>query len=161
MKIKKTITMKKIILSVGMALTFNNAFGQWITRTIDNGFDKPTRIAYTEDGQHAFLKLEEYEGKAVFILKGIYFCDSPIFVEMSYQVNGANKKYGAVAELNDAETTAFITWDLQNEDYFSDFKNCTLVKIRVTDTGACSGENTIYTFKMNGSTNAFNFVSKQ
>ena len=42
--------MKKLILSVGIALTFNNAFGQWVTKTIDNGFDAKTRIAYTEDG---------------------------------------------------------------------------------------------------------------
>lgn len=153
--------MKKLILSVGMALTFNNAYSQWVTKTIDNGFDKPTRIAYTEDGQQPFLKLEEFEGKAVLIFKGIYFCDSPIFVEMSYQVNGVNKKYGEVAKLNDAQTTAFVTWDLQQEDYYADFKNCTSVKIRITDTGACSGDNTIYTFKMNGSTNAINFVTNK
>jgi hypothetical protein len=153
--------MKKIILSVGMALTFNNALAQWKTTTIDNGFDAPTKIAYTEDGQRPFLKLEAYEGKAVLIFKGVYFCDSPIFVEMSYQVNGENKKYGAIAELNDAETTAFISWDLKNEDYYADFKSCTSVKIRITDTGACSGDNDIYTFKMTGSTNAINFVTNQ
>jgi hypothetical protein len=99
--------MKKLILSVGMALTFNNAFGQWITTTIDNGFDAPTKIAYTEDGQRPFLKLEEYEGKAVLIFKGVYFCDTPIFVEMSYQVNGENKKYGAIANLNECRNFGF------------------------------------------------------
>lgn len=152
--------MKKFILSVGMALTFNHAYSQWLTKTIDNGFDKPTKIAFTEDGQKPFLKLEEYEGKAVLIFKGIYFCDSPIFVEMSYQVNGENKKYGAIAELNEALTTAFVSWDLQSEDYYADFKNCTSVKIRITDTGECSDDGTIYTFKMAGSTNAVNFVTK-
>jgi hypothetical protein len=153
--------MKKLILSVGMALTFNNAFGQWMTTTIDNGFDAPTRIAYTEDGQKPFLKLEEYQGKAVLIFKGIYFCDSPIFVEMSYQVNGVNKKYGAIAELNEAQTSAFITWDLKSEDYFLDFKASTIVRLRITDSGECEGDDTIYTFKMAGSTNALNFVTRQ
>jgi hypothetical protein len=153
--------MKKMILSVGMALTLNNALAQWKTTKIDNGFDAPTKIAYTDDGQKPFLKLEEYEGKAVLIFKGIYFCDSPIFVEMSYQVSGENKKYGAIANLNESETSAFITWDLQNEDYYLDFKNSTSVKIRITDTGACSGENDIYTFKMTGSTNALNYVTNK
>lgn len=153
--------MKKLILSVGMALTLNNAFGQWMTTTIDNGFDAPTRIAYTEDGQKPFLKLEEYQGKAVLIFKGIYFCDSPIFVEMSYQVNGVNKKYGAIAELNEAQTSAFITWDLKSEDYFLDFKASTIVRLRITDSGECEGDDTIYTFKMAGSTNALNFVTRQ
>jgi len=152
--------MKKLILSVGIALTFNNAFGQWVTKTIDNGFDAKTRIAYTEDGQSEYLKLEAFEGKGVFYIKGVYFCESPIFVEMSYQVNGVNKKYGRVAELNDEQTCAFITWDIASEEFFSDFKNATSVKIRITDTGACN-DNPIYTFKMNGSTNAINFVTKQ
>jgi hypothetical protein len=153
--------MKKIILSVGMALTLNNAFAQWVTKTIDNGFDVPTRIAYTEDGQTEYLKLEAFEGKAVFYIKGVYFCESPIFVEMSYQVNGVNKKYGRVAELNDEETCAFISWDISDEDFFTDFKNATSVKIRITDAGACSDDSTIYTFKMNGSTNAVNFVTNK
>lgn len=150
--------MKKLIFTIGM-FTCLNANAQWITKTIDNGFDEPTKIAYTEDGQKPFLKIEEFEGKAVLIFKGIYFCDSPIFVEMSYQVNGENKKYGTVAQLNDAQTTAFVSWDLQSEEYFNDFKNCTTVKIRITDTGVCN-DNPIYTFKMNGSTAAVNFVLK-
>lgn len=150
--------MKKLIFTIGM-FTCLNANAQWVTKTIDNGFDEPTKIAYTEDGQKPFLKIEEFEGKAVLIFKGIYFCDSPIFVEMSYQVNGENKKYGTVAQLNDAQTTAFVSWDLQSEEYFNDFKNCTTVKIRITDTGVCN-DNPIYTFKMNGSTAAVNFVLK-
>lgn len=150
--------MKKLIFTIGMFMSLN-ANAQWVSKTIDNGFDKPTKIAYTEDGQKPYLKIEEFEGKAVLIFKGVYFCDSPIFVEMSYQVNGENKKYGTVAELNDAETTAFISWDLQSEEYFNDFKNSTSVKIRITDTGVCN-DNPIYTFKMNGSTAAFNFVTK-
>ena len=149
--------MKKLILSVGIALTFNNAFGQWVTKTIDNGFDAKTRIAYTEDGQSEYLKLEAFEGKGVFYIKGVYFCESPIFVEMSYQVNGVNKMYGRVCVVNDDLTRAFITWDIKNEDFYSDFKNSTSVKVRITDTG-CE-DDTIYTFKMSGSTSAVNYVT--
>ena len=148
--------MKKLFFTVATMIA-TSANSQWVVKTLNNGFDAPTKIAYTEDGQRPFLKLEQYEGAGVLIFKGIYFCEGPIFIEMSFQVNGENKKYGRIAELNDAETTAFISWDIKNEDFFSDFKNCTSVKVRVTDTGCESGE--IYTFKMNGSTAAVNFVT--
>ena len=150
--------MKKLILSVGIALTFNNAFGQWVTKTIDNGFDAKTRIAYTEDGQSEYLKLEAFEGKGVFYIKGVYFCESPIFVEMSYQVNGVNKMYGRVCVVNEDQNRAFITWDIKNEDFLSDFKNATSVKVRITDTDECN-DGEIYTFKMSGSTASVNFVT--
>ena len=153
--------MKKLVFSIGLALSLSSsAFGQWVTKSIDNGFDDKFKVAYTDDGQKAFLKLEEYEGKAVLLLKGIYFCDSPLIVEMSYQVNGVNKKYAEICELNDAETTAFVNWDLQNAEYYQDFKNSTSVKIRVTD-GVCNEGDEIFTFKMSGSTNALNFITNK
>ena len=55
--------MKKLVFSIGLALSLSSsAFGQWVVKKIDNGFDTPTKIAYTEDGQRPFLKLERYEG---------------------------------------------------------------------------------------------------
>ena len=53
------------------------------------------------------------------MMGGVDFCDSPIFIEMSFQVNGANKKYGRVCVVNDDLTRAFITWDIKNEDFYS------------------------------------------
>ena len=149
--------MKKLIFTVAAFFAFN-AHAQWVVKKLDNGFDKPTKIAYTEDGQRPFLKLEQYEGAGVLYLKGVYFCGSPIFIELSFQVNGVNKKYGAICELNDEETTAFISWDIKNEEYINDFKNATTVKVRVTDS-SCQETGEIYTFKMTGSTAAINFVT--
>jgi hypothetical protein len=150
--------MKKIILSVGMALTLNNAFAQWVTKTIDNGFDEPTKIAYTEDGQRPFLKLERFESAGVLMMGGVYFCSNPVFIELSFQVNGVNKKYGRIANVNEEQNRAFITWDIKNEDFISDFKNATSVKVRITDTDECN-DGQIYTFKMSGSTASINFVT--
>jgi hypothetical protein len=150
--------MKKIILSVGMALTLNNAFAQWVTKTIDNGFDEPTKIAYTEDGQRPFLKLERFESAGVLMMGGVYFCSNPVFIELSFQVNGVNKKYGRIANVNEEQNRAFITWDIKNEDFISDFKNATSVKLRITDTDECN-DGQIYTFKMSGSTASINFVT--
>lgn len=148
--------MKKLILSASLFFAIN-ANAQWVVKKIDNGFDAPSKIAYTEDGQRPFLKLERYEGAGVFIFKGPYFCGSPIFIELSFQVNGVNKQYGRICELNDAETTCFISWDIKNEDFFNDFKNCSSIKVRVTDS-SCEETGEIYTFKMNGSTAAINFI---
>jgi hypothetical protein len=53
--------MKKLILSASLFFTIN-ANAQWVVKKIDNGFDAPSKIAYTEDGQRPFLKLERYEG---------------------------------------------------------------------------------------------------
>jgi hypothetical protein len=150
--------MKKIILSVGMALTFNNAIAQWKTTTIDNGFDAPTKIAYTDDGQRPFLKLECFESAGVLMMGGVYFCSKPVFIELSFQVNGVNKKYGRIANVNEDQNRAFITWDIKNEDFISDFKNATSVKVRITDTDECN-DGQIYTFKMSGSTASINFVT--
>ena len=84
--------MKKLVFSIGLALSLSSsAFGQWVVKKIDNGFDEPTKIAYTEDGQRPFLKLERYEGAGVLMMGGVYFCSEPVFIEMSFQVNGVNK----------------------------------------------------------------------
>lgn len=151
------MNMKKLVFAIS---TFCSVYAnaQWVVKKVDNGFDDPIKMAYTEDGQRPFLKLEQYEGAGVLMFKGVYFCEGPVFIELSFQVNGVNKKYGRICELNDEETVAFITWDIKNEDFLNDFKNCTTVKLRITD-GGCEETGEIYTFKMNGSTAAVNFVT--
>jgi hypothetical protein len=69
-----------------------------------------------------------------------------------------NKKYGRIANVNEEQNRAFITWDIKNEDFISDFKNATSVKLRITDTDECN-DGQIYTFKMSGSTASINFVT--
>ena len=149
--------MKKLIFTIGMFMCLN-ANAQWIVKRLDNGFDAPTKIAFTEDGQKPYMKLERFDESVAFYLGGIYICEGPVFVELSFQVNGVNKQYGRVGDLNDENTIIFVSFDMMNEDFISDFKNATSVKIRITDPGCESKD--IYTFKMNGSTAALTFVSK-
>ena len=149
--------MKKLIFTIAM-FTCINANAQWIVKRLDNGFDIPTKIAFTEDGQKQYMKLERFEESVAFYLGGIYICEGPIFVELSFQVNGVNKQYGRVATLNDDNTIIFVSWDMLTENFYADFKNCTSVKVRISDSGCDSQD--IYTFKMTGSTAALNFVSK-
>ena len=149
--------MKKLVFTLMTTFAFG-AKAQWVVKKIDNGFDAPTKIAYTEDGQIPFLKMERYEGSGVLLFKGVYFCDGPVFIELSFQVSGVNKKYGRICELNNEQTVAFISWDVKKEDFFNDFKNCTSVKLRITD-GGCEETGEIYSFKMSGSTAAVNFIT--
>jgi hypothetical protein len=151
--------MKKLVFSVGLALSLSSsAFGQWVVKKMDNGFDEPTKMAYTEDGQRPFLKMEQFEGAGVLMMGGVYFCSEPVFIEMSFQVAGQNKKYGRICQVNEDQNRAFITWDIKNEDFIADFKNATSVKVRITDTDECN-DGAIYTFKMSGSTASVNFVT--
>jgi len=47
--------MKNLLVVVGLALSYT-ANAQWVTRTVNNDFDDPYRIAYTQDND-MFLKL--------------------------------------------------------------------------------------------------------
>jgi hypothetical protein len=149
--------MKKLIFTIAM-FTCINANAQWVVKRLDNGFDAPTKIAFTEDGQKPYMKLERYDELVALYLGGIYICEGPVFVELSFQVNGVNKQYGRVGNMNEENTIVFVSFDMIAEDFLIDFKNATSVKIRITDPGCESKD--IFNFKMTGSTAALNFVSK-
>ena len=51
--------MKNLLVVVGLALS-STTNAQWITRTVDNGFDDPYRIAYTQS-DNMLLKLENVD----------------------------------------------------------------------------------------------------
>jgi len=148
--------MKKLLLSVTSILLFSaTSFSQWLVQKVDNGFDPVYKTAYTEDGQNAYLKLENYKGIA-FYISGVFVCEESVSVDVSFTVNGEYKKYSAVAAVSDNRKTVFICNDLTaNTELLEDFKNASSVKIRINDT-VCDTE--IYEFKMTGSTAAFNAV---
>jgi len=57
---------------------------------------------------------------------------------------------------------ALISENIINEDFLSDFKASSTMKIRINDYDCESEDNiqTVYTFSMSGSTSALNFVLK-
>jgi hypothetical protein len=147
----------------------SSANAQWISKKIDNGFDDPVNIAYVNSTtDDRYLKLENFkngfEDGVVFFLGNEYFCGGgPIMIELSFQVNGQNKKYTRECILFSFEEMdyALISKNLFEEDFLTDFKACTTMKIRVNDHECEEGTTQkIYTFKMTGSTAALNFVSK-
>lgn len=151
--------MKKLLLVLaGTTLFTLNSFSQWISKKIDNGFDTPYYIAYTQDGQNAYLKLENYNGIA-FYMGGVYVCDESVKVDISFLVSGEYKKYTNTCGVSDNHKIVFIVDDINsNPDFLADFKAASSVRIRVNDT-TCDTE--IYEFKMTGSTAAFNTVTNQ
>ena len=85
--------MKKLLLALVTVILFaTTSFSQWVSKKIDNGFDTPYYIAYTQDGQNAYLKLENYNGIA-FYMGGVYICEDAVNVDISFLVNGEYQKY--------------------------------------------------------------------
>lgn len=151
--------MKKLLLGLVCTTMFTvNSFSQWKTDKIDNGFDAPYTIAFTEDGQTAYLKLENYNGIA-FYIGGIYTCDELVIVDISFLVNGVYEKYYKTATVSDNHKIVFMVDDVSADaEFLADFKAASSVRIRINDT-TCDTE--IYNFKMSGSTAAYNAVLKQ
>jgi hypothetical protein len=151
--------MKKLLFVLAATTLFTfNSFSQWVSKKIDNGFDTPYYIAYTQDGQNEFLKLENYKGIA-FYMGGVYICDESVTVDISFLVNGEYQKYYVTGNVSDNHKTLFLVDDLNSDPKFlADFKAATSIRIRVNDT-TCDTE--IYEFKMTGSTAAFNTVTNQ
>ena len=148
--------MKKLLVLISVSLFSFSALSQWVVKKIDNGFDTPYKIAYTEDGQSEFLKLENYKGIA-FYMGGVYICDESVTVDISFLVNGEYKKYIVTGRTSENRKTLFMVDDLNSDlSFLADFKAASSVKIRVNDT-TCDTE--IYEFKMTGSTAAYNAIS--
>jgi hypothetical protein len=151
--------MKKLLLALATVTLFTTtSFSQWVSKKIDNGFDTPYYIAYTQDGQNAYLKLENYKGIA-FYMGGVYICDESVTVDVSFLVNGEYQRYYLTGNVSDNHKTLFLVDDLNSDpEFLADFKAATSIRIRVNDT-TCDTE--IYEFKMTGSTAAFNTVTNQ
>jgi hypothetical protein len=161
-----------VIIILFFSCSFANA--QWISKKVDNGFDEPYSYAYVESTDKiVFLKIQSYVDddfakKIAFFVAGEIFCGTePIFIELSFQVNGENKKYGLLCPVQESEKStnliAVISTDLKSEDYLSYFKSCSSMKIRITNENCEMSDNegpVIYSYKMSGSTAALTFVSK-
>ena len=145
--------MKNLLLVVGLALSYT-ANAQWVTKTVDNDFDEPYRIAYTKDNG-MILMLNNIAGELSFILTCEYICEDELTVDMSFIVNGVAKKYTFNAITSDDREAVIFIENLMNEKCLLDFKECSSVKIRINDT-ICGS--VIYQFNMNGSASALKFM---
>ena len=149
--------MKTLLMTVGLALSYT-ANAQWITKTIDNGFDPKYNIAYTDNTKMQWLKLEDYNSGVSFYIGGVYVCDDDVDVDISFLVNGEYKKFKIEnCDVSEDRKTVFFTDNLELNEMLPSFIASTLAKVRIND--ITCGEST-YEFKMNNSTSAFNFIDK-
>jgi hypothetical protein len=146
--------MKTILLFIGLALNFTvNA--QWTYQTVNDGFDEPYKIAYTKENNNCILKMENIDGKVYFYLSGGYHCDKYPTIDLVFMVNNQPKRYTIEGFVTEDKKLVFLSEDLYNDTIFQDFKQCSILKIRINES-SCT--NDIYTFNMSNSTSAFNFM---
>ena len=152
--------MKKLIFSVSMLLSVSNAFSQWTTQAVDNGLDKPYKIAYCDSKETStfYAKLEKTSKGMAFYVSGGYFCEDIILVDVSFQVKGEWKKYQFVGSTSSSKKTLFIIDDLTTQTCFEDFKSATDMVMRINDK-VCGNDD--YSFSMSNSTSSYNFVFNQ
>jgi len=149
--------MKKVILSVATVLVTGLSMAQWTKKYVNNGFDDPYKICFTETDNRGFLKLENTGEGVAFYLQGGYHCEDYPIVDLSFLVNNKWEKHIVFATKSDNSSTIFLTDSIESEPYFKSFLNATSVKIRVNEVYC---ERDIYQFNMSGSTSAFNFIKK-
>ncbi len=146
--------MKGFILGALLLLS-TTSFSQWTLDNVDNGFDDPYRICYTQDSKGVVMKLENVDGKIVFYLSNGYFCDEDALVDISFLVAGSYKKYTVAANVSKNNKSIFLVWDLVNAEFVEDFKNASVVKVRVNES-YCSTD--IYQYNMTNSKKALDFI---
>jgi hypothetical protein len=150
--------MKRVILCVGLMLSFySNA--QWIKKNVNNDFDEPYRICYTESSGMNYLKLENVDGEIFFYMQGGYYCDEKPTIDLAFIVNGVSKKYTVYAVTSEDSKSIWIIDNLLTDtDMLSDFKLCSTLKLRVYDS-VCGIET--YSFNMSGSQSAISFITNK
>ena len=110
--------MKTLLMIIGLALSYT-ASAQWVNKKVDNGFDTPYKIAYTDVAQNQWLKLENYNNEISFYIGGVYICDGIVSVDMSFLVDGIYQKYNLLeCYTSDDSETVFFVDNLTKFDYF-------------------------------------------
>lgn len=149
--------MKKLLISVGVLMSLS-ANAQWVNRTINNDFDAPYKICYTDSKQSTFLKLENISGEIYFYMGGGYFCDEAPIIDLAFIINGVATNFSLEGSISSDNKSLWIIDNLlEDEEILKAFKDCSILKIRINDS-VCSSET--HSFNMSGSTSAINFITK-
>jgi hypothetical protein len=146
-----------LIMGLGLSCTAN---AQWTYEKIDNGFDTPYRIAYTEDNRGCYLKLEKLasNGEVMFYIGNGHTCDDEPLVDLAFLVNKEYKKYTVSGITSGDRKTLFLIPNMLSDNCLNDFRTCTSLKLRIND-ASCSEE--VYEFNMSGSTAALKFIDNK
>ena len=150
----------KSILFVLVSLFTLQVNAQWIVKKVDNGFDAPKKIAYTNNPEKYYLRLESVDGTPYLYMGGEYFCgEGPAFVEFSFRVNNVNKTYGMACPIVGDEQYLILSDNMRYAEFLNDFKSATVLKLRISDFDCTETDVRIYTFGMSGSTAALKYIT--
>lgn len=150
--------MKKVILSVASMMMLSVGHSQWTYKVVNNGFDDPYRVAYTAVNDGAILKLEKVENIVAFYITGGYYCEDYPIVDLVFVVNGEDIKFYCEATTADDRETVFIIDDILTSNALDEFKNCSILKVRVNESYC---DTKTYFFNMKGSTAALNYIKSE
>jgi hypothetical protein len=150
--------MKKGLIVLFLFGIVSFAKAQWIYRNIDNGLDRPYKIAFTPKNNGAFLKMENVDGKVIFYLQSDYFCNETVDINFSFFYAGKWERFSFESNVSSDHTCVWLEGDLENEtDFLRFFLGCTDVRLRVNYYDSTC-ETKIYDFDMTNSTKAFSFM---
>ena len=161
--------MKKIIMAIALCLVCASCFGQFICKTIDNGFDEPFKkaICYStpDSPDKGSLCFEEKFAHPYTYITGSYFCDDVLLIDVSFD-NG--NKYLLSGEKGKKSNFVHIVpyctrFNMETEEchkeweeFWNDMKTCSVVKFRINESHC---ENNVYFFNLKGSSKAIDFTS--
>lgn len=148
--------MKRIFLFATAVLTVGIINAQWSFKTVNNGFDKPYKIAYTPENNGAEAYMLFVDSAVVLEISGGYYCDEDPNVDVVLVVNGVDNKFEFEGYKGSTSDVVYLTWDLElHPEFLNAFKLASIMRVRINES---SCDNAIYTYKMTSSKAAFDYV---
>lgn len=150
--------MKKVINLVLAVLTVGTLNAQWTYKTVNNGFDKPYKVAYTPENNGAEAYMLFVDSAVILEINGGYYCDDRPYVDVVLVVNGVDSKFEFESYKGSSSDVVYITWDMALYPEFLDaFKLASIMRVRIKES-YCTTE--VYTYKMTNSKAAFEYMIK-
>lgn len=148
--------MKKLILLIFAVQCIYIANAQWTNKTVNNQFDPIYKVSYTEEYDYTDLRMQNVDGLLNLYLAGEFWCEGDPIVELSFLVRGQRKYYATVGiVVGEFKNVLAISFDLEGEEYFQDFKQSSELKI-IVQQDECPNE--FYKYDMTGSSQAVKFL---
>jgi hypothetical protein len=148
--------MRKFFLTAMFTGMVGFANAQWTFKKVDNGFDEPYKVAYTNTNNLGFLKMEKYNDGVTLYIKGAYFCGEKANVDISFWANNEWQRYTIECNVSLDNDIVWLIEDLAYDKAFlTHFMNSSKVRVRV-NTEACDSD--IYEFPMGNSARAYQFL---
>lgn len=148
--------MKRIFLFATAVLTVGTLNAQWSFKTVNNGFDKPYKVAYTPGNNGAEAYMLFVDSSVVLEISGGYYCDEEPNVDVVLVVNGVDNKFEFKGYKGSTSHVVYLTWDMElHPEFLNAFKLASIMRVRINES-SCA--NAIYTYKMTSCKAAFDYV---